>query len=82
MPTFQTYTVNEQVADSASTATAFLAGYKCQSRTMGVNQNVNRGNCSAVKGNEVKSILKHSVEKGIVCDKFNSVQKCRLLIYM
>ena len=60
----QTYSVNKQVPDSASSATAMLAGVKCQHRTLGVNQDVTYQNCSSVKGNEVQSVLSHAHQEG------------------
>ena len=50
--------------DSASSATAILAGVKCQHRTLGVNQDVTYRNCSSVKGNEVQSILSYAHQEG------------------
>ncbi|KAK7082385.1 hypothetical protein SK128_001271 [Halocaridina rubra] len=40
------YTTNTQVADSASSATAYLCGVKANRRTLGVDSNVLIGNCS------------------------------------
>ncbi|KAK7068956.1 hypothetical protein SK128_016412 [Halocaridina rubra] len=41
------YTTNGQVADSASSATAYLCGVKANTYTVGVDSNVLEGNCSA-----------------------------------
>ncbi|KAK4293357.1 hypothetical protein Pmani_033934, partial [Petrolisthes manimaculis] len=43
----KTYTTDSQVADSAASATAYLCGVKTNRGTVGVDMNVERGNCSA-----------------------------------
>lgn len=53
-----------QVADSAATGTALISGEKTSQGTVGVNQNVARGNCSTVEGNEVHSALKYAIDEG------------------
>lgn len=53
----QTYNVDQQMPDSAGTATAYHCGVKANYGTLGVSAAVPRGNCNATKGNEVKSVL-------------------------
>lgn len=49
MPWFyrQTYNANKQVPDSASTATALFSGVKTNSEVVGVDSNVNLGDCAS-----------------------------------
>nr|XP_022338383.1 alkaline phosphatase, tissue-nonspecific isozyme-like [Crassostrea virginica] len=60
----KTYSVNEQVPDSAGTATAFLCGVKAQSGVLGVDDTATYNNCSSTLGAEVDSILRMSKQKG------------------
>ncbi|XP_039505524.1 intestinal-type alkaline phosphatase [Pimephales promelas] len=53
----KTYNVDQQMPDSAATATAYLCGVKANYGTLGLSAAARRKNCSSVKGNEVKSIL-------------------------
>lgn len=61
----QVYTVDRKTPDSAAAATAFLAGVKAQLGTLGVNQNVAREDCEAVKGNEMKSLIHYAMDEGM-----------------
>ena len=61
----QTHNSDIRVPDSAATATAMFAGEKVNYYTAGVNDKVTRGNCTNIKGNELKSILKHAIDAGI-----------------
>lgn len=61
---FQTYSVDEQVPDSAGTATAFLCGVKAQSGVLGLDDTATYKNCSSSIGAEVDSILRMSKQKG------------------
>ncbi|KAK2881719.1 hypothetical protein QQF64_008156 [Cirrhinus molitorella] len=58
------YSVNFQVPDSASTATAYLCGVKTNQNTVGVSAAARSGVCSSQKGNEVTSILKWAKDAG------------------
>ncbi|XP_068445809.1 intestinal-type alkaline phosphatase-like [Clinocottus analis] len=60
----KTYNVDQQMPDSAGTATAYLCGVKANYGTMGVTAATPRGNCSATYGNEVSSILKRAKKAG------------------
>ena len=60
----QTYSVDSDVSDSAVTATAYLCGAKGNYGTIGVSGKVERGDCGAVAGNEVNSILMDSFAAG------------------
>uniref|UniRef100_A0A672K4L3 alkaline phosphatase n=1 Tax=Sinocyclocheilus grahami TaxID=75366 RepID=A0A672K4L3_SINGR len=53
----KTYNVDQQMPDSAGTATAYLCGVKANYGTLGLSAAARRKDCSSVKGNEVKSIL-------------------------
>ncbi|XP_026201651.1 alkaline phosphatase, intestinal, tandem duplicate 2 [Anabas testudineus] len=53
----KTYNVDQQMPDSAGTATAYLCGVKANYGTLGVTAATPRGNCKASAGNEVKSVL-------------------------
>ncbi|CAJ1060789.1 intestinal-type alkaline phosphatase [Xyrichtys novacula] len=56
----KTYNVDQQMPDSAGTATAYLCGVKANYGTLGVTAATPRYNCAASKGNEVDSILKRA----------------------
>ncbi|XP_074524436.1 intestinal-type alkaline phosphatase [Halichoeres trimaculatus] len=56
----KTYNVDQQMPDSAGTATAYLCGVKANYGTLGVTAATPRYNCSATKGNEVASVLKRA----------------------
>jgi len=60
----KTYSVDSDVSDSAVTATAYLCGAKGNYGTIGVSGKVERGDCEAVAGNEVNSILMDSFAAG------------------
>jgi len=60
----KTYSVDYQVSDSATTASAYLTGTKANYGTIGVSARVNRGDWQAVEGNEVQSVLMDSYEQG------------------
>ncbi|XP_076806754.1 alkaline phosphatase-like [Clavelina lepadiformis] len=60
----RTYAVNKQVADSGSTATAYLCGVKSTYYTLGLSAKSRRQNCSSEKGNGVDSILVDSFKAG------------------
>ncbi|XP_071371433.1 intestinal-type alkaline phosphatase [Centroberyx affinis] len=53
----KTYNVDQQMPDSAGTATAYLCGVKANYGTLGVTAATPRYNCSASFGNEVNSVL-------------------------
>ncbi|XP_053368943.1 intestinal-type alkaline phosphatase [Clarias gariepinus] len=53
----KTYNVDQQMPDSAGTATAYLCGVKANYGTLGLSAAARRGRCSTAKGNEVKSVL-------------------------
>lgn len=60
----QTYNVDQQMPDSAGTATAYLCGVKANYGTVGVSAATPRYNCSATHGNEVTSVLHRAKEAG------------------
>ncbi len=60
----KTYNTNMQTPDSAGTATAMVAGVKTKSGVISVNDNVQRGFCNTVHGNEAKTIFQVAAEKG------------------
>eukprot|EP00057_Strongylocentrotus_purpuratus_P014345 XP_011668819.1 PREDICTED: alkaline phosphatase, tissue-nonspecific isozyme [Strongylocentrotus purpuratus] len=53
----KTYNTDQQVADSAGTATAFLCGVKAKAGTLGIDDGAERGSCASVAGTEVDSVL-------------------------
>ncbi|XP_047229990.1 intestinal-type alkaline phosphatase [Girardinichthys multiradiatus] len=60
----KTYNVDQQMPDSAGTATAYLCGVKANYGTIGVTAATPLGKCSAVAGNEVTSILHRAKKAG------------------
>ncbi|KAI2650138.1 alkaline phosphatase-like protein [Labeo rohita] len=60
----KTYNVDQQMPDSAATATAYLCGVKANYGTLGLSAAARRADCSSAKGNEVKSILHHAKMAG------------------
>lgn len=62
----KTYNIDQQVPDSAATATAILTGVKTNFYTLGVNANVrlNDTNCQRIQQNQVHSIIKQAIEAG------------------
>ncbi|KAJ0064990.1 hypothetical protein NL108_000959, partial [Boleophthalmus pectinirostris] len=60
----KTYNVDQQMPDSAGTATAYLCGVKANYGTLGVTAAVQLSNCSTSSGNEVTSILHRSKKLG------------------
>ncbi|XP_019730696.1 alkaline phosphatase-like [Hippocampus comes] len=60
----KTYNVDQQMPDSAGTATAYLCGVKANYGTLGVTAATPRYNCSATYGNEVKSVLYRAKQAG------------------
>ncbi|XP_059197520.1 intestinal-type alkaline phosphatase-like [Centropristis striata] len=60
----KTYNVDQQMPDSAGTATAYLCGVKANYGTVGVSAACPRYNCSASYGNEVRSILYRAKKAG------------------
>ena len=53
----KTYNVNAQTADSAGTMTAIMSGVKTDAGVIGVNANVERGECATQTGNELVTAL-------------------------
>lgn len=60
----KTYNVNAQTPDSAGTGTAMMSGIKTKAGIIGVNENVNRGDCSTLPGNTVASMNEIMSEMG------------------
>lgn len=60
----KTYNVDQQMPDSAGTATAYLCGVKANYGTIGLTAATPRGNCSASHGQEVISVLRRAKEAG------------------
>ncbi|KAJ8356815.1 hypothetical protein SKAU_G00196090 [Synaphobranchus kaupii] len=53
----KTYNVDQQMPDSAGTATAYLCGVKANYGTLGLSAAARRHQCNSTKGNEVFSVL-------------------------
>lgn len=60
----QTYNVDQQMPDSAGTATAYQCGVKANYGTLGVSAATPRYNCQASHGNEVISVLHRAKAAG------------------
>lgn len=62
----KTYNIDQQVPDSAATATAILCGVKSNFYTLGVNANVRLDdtNCQRIRQNQVDSFLKQAQDAG------------------
>lgn len=60
----KTYAVNERTPDSANTATAYLTGVKANYGTIGVNAQVQRGDCVTNSSSHVQSIGQWAQEAG------------------
>ncbi|XP_039985332.1 alkaline phosphatase-like [Xiphias gladius] len=60
----KTYNVDQQMPDSAGTATAYLCGVKANYGTLGVTAATQRDNCSTSHGNEVTSVLHRAKKAG------------------
>uniref|UniRef100_A0A3P8RW51 Alkaline phosphatase n=1 Tax=Amphiprion percula TaxID=161767 RepID=A0A3P8RW51_AMPPE len=60
----KTYSVDKQVADSASTATAYHCGVKANAKTVGLSANAVAYECNTTFGNEVYSVLQRAKAQG------------------
>ncbi|TDG14681.1 alkaline phosphatase [Seongchinamella unica] len=61
----KTYNVNQQVPDSAGTATAFMTGVKTKAGVISVDQSVTRGDCLSSRGHHVTSFLELAEQRGL-----------------
>lgn len=61
----KTYNVDAQTPDSAGTMTAMMSGLKSDAGVIGVDEDIERGNCSTVKGNEVATLLELAEIRGL-----------------
>lgn len=61
----KTYNVDAQTPDSAGTMTAMISGIKTDVGVIGVDEDIERGNCSTVSGNEVLTALEWAELKGL-----------------
>ncbi|WP_423810693.1 alkaline phosphatase [Pseudohalioglobus lutimaris] len=61
----KTYNVNQQVPDSAGTATAFMTGVKTKAGVISVDQSVTRGDCRSSRGHHTASFLELSEQRGL-----------------
>ncbi|KAJ8278798.1 hypothetical protein COCON_G00058640 [Conger conger] len=60
----KTYSVDKQVADSASTATAYHCGVKANAKTLGLSAAAVPYECNSTFGNEVYSVLHRAKAQG------------------
>ncbi|XP_030646978.1 alkaline phosphatase, intestinal, tandem duplicate 1 [Chanos chanos] len=60
----KTYSVDKQVADSASTATAYHCGVKANAKTVGLSARAVPYECNTTFGNEVYSVLHRAKAQG------------------
>ncbi|WP_198589620.1 alkaline phosphatase, partial [Shewanella sp. 10N.286.51.B7] len=61
----KTYNVDAQTPDSAGTMTAMMSGLKSDAGVLGVDEDIVRGDCSTVAGNEVVTALELAEIKGL-----------------
>lgn len=61
----KTYNVDAQTPDSAGTMTALVSGIKTDVGVVGVDEDIVRGECATVSGNEVISVLELAEMKGL-----------------
>ena len=61
----KTYNVDAQTPDSAGTMTAMMSGLKTDVGVIGVDEDIERGDCSTVAGNEVITALELAEIKGL-----------------
>lgn len=61
----KTYNVDAQTPDSAGTMTAMMSGVKTDVGVIGVNENIQRGNCASVFGNQLVSALELAEIRGL-----------------
>ena len=61
----KTYNVDAQTPDSAGTMTAMMSGLKTDVGVIGVDEDVERGNCETAIGNEVATALEMAELKGL-----------------
>ncbi len=61
----KTYEVNQQVGESAGTATAILTGHKTNAGFIGVNSAAERGNCASSHGKHLQSALELAESAGL-----------------
>ncbi|SDI07402.1 alkaline phosphatase [Vibrio xiamenensis] len=61
----KTYNTDAQTPDSAGTASAMVTGVKTKQGVISVDDNVKRGFCTTVKGNEAKTAWEMAAEKGL-----------------
>ncbi|MBZ3874312.1 Intestinal-type alkaline phosphatase 1 [Sciurus carolinensis] len=59
-----TYSVDRQVPDSASTATAYLCGVKANYKTIGLSAAARFDQCNTTRGNEVISVMYRAKKAG------------------
>lgn len=60
----KTYETDQQVADSAGTATAIMTGIKTRAGLIGLNQNAERGNCRSGQGKNMETLLEQAEKLG------------------
>lgn len=61
----KTYNVDAQTPDSAGTMTAMMSGVKTDVGVIGVDEGIERGDCSTVSGNELVTSLEVAEIKGL-----------------
>lgn len=61
----KTYNTNQQVPDSAGTATAMYSGVKTSAGVLGVGPDVMRGDCDAAKASELRTFWDDAKDQGL-----------------
>ncbi|XP_077989036.1 alkaline phosphatase-like [Glandiceps talaboti] len=60
----KTYNTDQQVSDSAGTATAYLCGVKSKAGTLGVDDTVIKGSCRSIEHAKVSSFMEDAADSG------------------
>ncbi|MDX2427323.1 MAG: alkaline phosphatase [Xanthomonadales bacterium] len=60
----KTYEINQQVGESAGTATAMMTGQKTNAGFIGVSNSAERKNCASARGNHLPSVLELAESRG------------------
>lgn len=61
----KTYSINQQVGESAGTATAMMTGQKTNAGFVGIGRGAQRQNCASSRGQHLPSVLELAESKGL-----------------
>ncbi|KAK3774826.1 hypothetical protein RRG08_018817 [Elysia crispata] len=65
----KTYNTNQQTPDSAGTATAFLSGVKTRAGVLGVDDRVEKGDCTYLEEGSLETMVDWALAEGIHADE-------------